>query len=85
MGPKIDPWGIPHVSGAEDDVNSPMETEKLLLVRQDLNQFKTTPCIPTNHSSLAIKEFCDLWGQMPQWDSIYNGKDASWIFPNWQT
>lgn len=31
MGPKIDPWGIPHVSGAEGDVNPPMETEKLLV------------------------------------------------------
>lgn len=30
IGPKMDPWGIPHVRGAVDDVNSPKATEKLL-------------------------------------------------------
>lgn len=33
MGPKIDPWGTPHIRGAEDDINSPKATEKLLLVK----------------------------------------------------
>lgn len=48
----MDPWGIPHLRGADEDVNSPMVTEKLLFVKY---QFKTTPSIPTNLSSCEIR------------------------------
>lgn len=30
MGPRIDPWGTPHVSGAEEETDYLRFTEKLL-------------------------------------------------------
>lgn len=40
----MDPWGIPHVRGAVDDVNSPKATEKLLqdILKQSLETLSIT-------------------------------------------
>lgn len=43
----MDPLGIPHLSGADEDVNSPMATEKLLLDRTKTNLKPHLASLPT--------------------------------------
>ncbi len=45
-GDKIEPWGSPDVSGAAEEVQLPILTEKYLSDKKDLNQLRTEPFIP---------------------------------------
>ena len=62
-GPRMDPWGTPHVSGVEDEDQLPIVTEKLLSSRYELSQFKTVPDSPTQCSS--------QWRRMA-WSTVSN-------------
>lgn len=47
---KMEPWGAPQVKGAAEETELPMATEKVLLVKKDLNQFNAHPLMPTQCS-----------------------------------
>lgn len=50
-GDKIDPYGLPHVRGAEEDVKYPHFT-KNVLSRYKQNYFRTVALKPTHDSNL---------------------------------
>lgn len=49
-GSNIEPWGIPHVKRAGEEVSFPVVTENVLSFRQDANHRNTGPFKPTSLS-----------------------------------
>lgn len=50
-GPKMEPWGTPHVILVCSDVKLPIDTKYFLFSKYVLNQFSTVPERPAQFSS----------------------------------
>lgn len=55
VGARMDPRGTPQVTGATDETEFPLSTEKVLSHKKDLNQLRASPRMPTLCSRHKIR------------------------------